>query len=181
MMKKYELEKLATNINLILNSSQRVVAFFNTNADVTPLIVENLVNEMINSEQRILLIHNRYDEESSSKDTVLIRNAKEISKIISLLGNNPQNGLDKINLQMNSKEIKSIMKAILPTLKSMYDLVIFDIDSPLDFADSRVICNMVDGVIMLIDQPKTLRSDIRETIEVLKLANANLLGYVICS
>lgn len=181
MMKKCELEKLATNINLILNFSQRVVAFFNTNADVTPLIVENLVNEMINSEQRILLIHNRYDEESSSKDTVLIRNAKEISKIISLLGNNPQNGLDKINLQMSSKEIKSIMKAMLPTLKSMYDLVIFDIDSPLDFADSRVICNMVDGVIMLIDQPKTLRSDIRETIEVLKLANANLLGYVICS
>jgi succinoglycan biosynthesis transport protein ExoP len=71
------------------------------------------------------------------------------------------------------------MAQLLQTLSEQADIIILDSMPVLPVADSVVLSNRVDGVVMVVDSTRTRRSDIKKAIQTLKKVDANILGAVL--
>lgn len=183
MSKKSEFEKLTTNIELALGSnSSKSISVFNTNEKDEELdIITNIASELENLGRKVLLINTIYKKNNFRRNTIFINNIEEVSQVLQEIKNNERSSrINTINLQISRESLRPVLSILLPTLKLIYDRVIIGVESPNKSADSRVICSLTDTSLMLLDQNITLRSEVRKIIELLKLANANLIGYVTC-
>ena len=68
---------------------------------------------------------------------------------------------------------------LLEDLKSRFDYIILDSPPSLVMTDALVISTQVDGVLIVIDAHKTPKNQLKESVEMLREVNANLLGVVI--
>lgn len=75
---------------------------------------------------------------------------------------------------LNSKR----MGEILDWARENYDIIVLDAPPVLVVSDVQVLVPKTDGVVVVAKMEKTLKGDLRRTIEVLKLANAKILGCV---
>lgn len=75
---------------------------------------------------------------------------------------------------LNSKR----MASFLDWARQNYDIIVLDAPPVLAVSDVQVMVPKVDGVVVVANLGKTLKGDLRRTIEVLKLAKANILGSV---
>ncbi|MES5782689.1 CpsD/CapB family tyrosine-protein kinase [Lacticaseibacillus rhamnosus] len=75
---------------------------------------------------------------------------------------------------LNSKRMSGILK----WARENYDIVVLDAPPVLAVSDVQVLVPKTDGVIVVAKMGKTLKGDLQRTVEVLKLANANILGCV---
>lgn len=75
---------------------------------------------------------------------------------------------------LNSKR----MASFLDWARQNYDIIVLDTPPVLAVSDVQVMVPKVDGVVVVANLGKTLKGDLRRTIEVLKLAKANILGSV---
>ena len=71
------------------------------------------------------------------------------------------------------------MRQLLATLSEMADVVILDSMPVLPVADSVVLSNRVDGVILVVDANRTRRSDLKKAIQALEKADAKIWGAVL--
>lgn len=71
------------------------------------------------------------------------------------------------------------MVQLLRELSEMTDVIILDSMPVLPVADSVVISNRVDGVILVVDSTRTRRSDLKKAIQVLEKADAKIWGAVL--
>ncbi|HZW04457.1 MAG TPA: polysaccharide biosynthesis tyrosine autokinase, partial [Anaerolineaceae bacterium] len=71
------------------------------------------------------------------------------------------------------------MRQLLAALSEMADVVILDSMPVLPVADSAVLSNRVDGVILVVDSTRTRRSDLKKAIQVLEKADAKIWGAVL--
>ncbi|MDN4861142.1 CpsD/CapB family tyrosine-protein kinase [Priestia aryabhattai] len=79
------------------------------------------------------------------------------------------------SLLLNSKALVTMIKA----LKLKYDYIIIDTPPVLAVADSQILANKCDGVVMVIGSGKTNKTKIVKAKESLVRNNANLLGAVL--
>lgn len=70
------------------------------------------------------------------------------------------------------------MTELISQLKLQYDLIIFDVPPFLLVADAQVLMAKADGVIMVVNGGKTNKGAIQRMKEILKIAEAPLLGFV---
>lgn len=75
---------------------------------------------------------------------------------------------------LNSKR----MASILDWARDNYDIVVLDASPVLAVSDVQVLVPKTDGVVVVAKMGKTLKGDLRRTVEVLKLAKATILGCV---
>lgn len=75
---------------------------------------------------------------------------------------------------LNSKR----MSSILDWARQNYDIIVLDAPPVLAVSDVQVLVPKTDGVVVVARMGKTLKGDLRRTIEVLKLAQAKILGCV---
>lgn len=75
---------------------------------------------------------------------------------------------------LNSKR----MASILDWARDNYDIVVLDAPPVLAVSDVQVLVPKTDGVVVVAKMGKTLKGDLRRTVEVLKLAKATILGCV---
>lgn len=71
------------------------------------------------------------------------------------------------------------MKKVLEELKSEYDIVIVDAPPLLAVTDSRILANMVDGVVFVVRQNVAAKQGVKEAKEALDNAKANVLGFIL--
>lgn len=71
------------------------------------------------------------------------------------------------------------MRQLLAMLSEMADVVILDSMPVLPVADSVVLSNRVDGVILVVDSTRTRRSDLKKAIQALEKADAKIWGAVL--
>jgi len=71
------------------------------------------------------------------------------------------------------------MKALLNTLRNMYDLVIIDTPPIVPVTDAGIIGSMCDGVLMVVQAGRTQRGIIRHAEELLYQSHAKVLGHVL--
>lgn len=70
------------------------------------------------------------------------------------------------------------MANLVDWARENYDIVVLDAPPVLAVSDVQVLVPKTDGVVVVAKMGKTLKGDLRRTIEVLKLAKAKLLGCV---
>lgn len=71
------------------------------------------------------------------------------------------------------------MEMIIEELKECFDYVIFDTPPILAFADSQIMANKCDGVIMVVSSGKTKKDRAMKAKYLLEKANALLIGAVV--
>ena len=70
------------------------------------------------------------------------------------------------------------MGKLLDWARNNFDVIVLDAPPVLAVSDVQVLVPKTDGVVVVANMGKTLRGDLERTIEVLKLANAKILGCV---
>jgi capsular exopolysaccharide synthesis family protein len=70
------------------------------------------------------------------------------------------------------------MKEVLEETASQYDLVIFDTPPLTMVTDSQILSSRVDGTILVTRERKTKNQDLKQAIELLKQADAKVLGVI---
>jgi len=76
---------------------------------------------------------------------------------------------------LNSKR----MEQLLANVQQEFDLVIFDVPPMLSVTDTQILSAKVDGVVLVVRQGVAQKAAVQRSIELLKLSNANLLGYIL--
>lgn len=64
-------------------------------------------------------------------------------------------------------------------VKKLYDFIVVDSSGVLDLADTKVLANKCDGVILVVNECLTQSEDAIETKKALELAKARLIGLVV--
>ncbi|MCC9293235.1 CpsD/CapB family tyrosine-protein kinase, partial [Bifidobacterium bifidum] len=75
---------------------------------------------------------------------------------------------------LNSKR----MGELIDWAREKFDIVVLDAPPVLAVSDVQVLVPKTDGVVVIANMGKTLKSDLKRTVEVLKLADAKVLGAV---
>lgn len=70
------------------------------------------------------------------------------------------------------------MKTLLDTVKGIYDMVIVDVPPMLEVTDTQILSRHLDAVVLIVKQGQTQKLAVKRAVELLNLAHANLLGYV---
>lgn len=64
-------------------------------------------------------------------------------------------------------------------VKTFYDFIVVDSSGVLDVADTKVLANKCDGVILVVNECSTQSGDALETKKALELAKARVIGLVV--
>ena len=70
------------------------------------------------------------------------------------------------------------MGQLIDWSRENFDIIVLDAPPVLAVSDVQVLVPKTDGVVVVANMGKTLKGDLRRTVEVLKLANAKILGSV---
>lgn len=71
------------------------------------------------------------------------------------------------------------MKELLSHIKPLYDLILVDSPSVLEVTDTKVLANLCDGVILVVQKAKTKLEAAQESKKVLEFAKAPLVGVIV--
>lgn len=75
---------------------------------------------------------------------------------------------------LNSKR----MAALLLELRKEFDMIILDVPPMLSVTDTQILAAKVDGVVLVVRQGVAQKAAVQRSLELLKLGNANVLGYI---
>ena len=70
------------------------------------------------------------------------------------------------------------MIQLLDWARDNFDIIVLDAPPVLAVSDVQVLVPKTDGVVVVANMGKTLKGDLQRTVEVLKLAEAKILGSV---
>ncbi|MFC2679884.1 CpsD/CapB family tyrosine-protein kinase [Limosilactobacillus vaginalis] len=70
------------------------------------------------------------------------------------------------------------MQALIASMKDNYDVVVLDVPPILAVSDTQALVSHLDGVVLVIREGQTEKAGLKRSVELLKLAHANALGYV---
>lgn len=101
----------------------------------------------------------------------VLRNTSVENLLILPSGTRPPNPTELLGSQK--------MAQLLEALSSVADVVILDSMPVLPVADAVVLSNRVDGVVLVVDSTRTRRSDLKKAIQIMRKANAKILGAVL--
>lgn len=76
---------------------------------------------------------------------------------------------------LNSKR----MKDFLANSQNEFDIVMLDVPPLLSVTDTQVLSAEVDGVVLIVRQGITQKAAVQRSVELLKMVNAKVLGYVL--
>jgi capsular exopolysaccharide synthesis family protein len=71
------------------------------------------------------------------------------------------------------------MHELINALRAHYDFILIDTPPVIPVADSVIVGSQVDGVIMVIQASQTHREILSRSMELLRQANANIIGHVL--
>ena len=106
-------------------------------------------------------------------------NHAEINEIIRPYKNN----LDVICCGTIPKDATGIlasdrMRTLIKTLKNAYDYVIMDFPLVTPVTDAVLLADSVDGYVIVVHHEKSENSEVASVIRTLRMADANILGFV---
>ena len=138
---------------------------------------------IIDADLRVPLIHKVFNSDSKPGITNVLVDNKKLSEVIKKA--------DEINSNLyyitsgpippNPSELlgSEKMKSIIEELKKQADTLIFDSAPVIGFADSLVLANQVDGVVLTLSAGEVTRDAAKQAKLLLEKAKAKILGVVL--
>lgn len=107
-------------------------------------------------------------------------NKKEVTDVIKASGIQNLDIITSGPIPPNPAELlgSEIMTELINKLKSIYDLVIFDVPPFLLVTDAQVLLSKVDGAAIVVNGGKSNKSDLKRMYEILELSGVPLLGFI---
>ena len=138
---------------------------------------------IVDADFRVPLIHKIFNSDSKPGLTNVLVDNKKLSEVIK-----KADGIDA-NLYYipcgpippNPSELlgSDKMKTIIEELKQQADTIIFDSPPTIGFADSLVLANQLDGVVLLLSSGEVSRDAAKQAKSLLEKAKAKILGVVL--
>lgn len=185
---------LRTNINFMaIDHPIKTLALTSANmSEGKSTVTDNLAIVWAQTGQKVLLVdadlrrstlHRTFNlDNREGLTTILTSHAHtvDLNQIIQ------PSGIDNLSLlpsgltPPNPAELLSSqrMKDFLKAARERYDMVIVDVPPMLEVTDTQVISHDLDAVVLVIKQGQTQKLGAKRAVELLKMAHANLLGYV---
>ena len=185
---------IRTNINFMaIDKPIKTLAFTSANvSEGKSTVTDNIAVVFAQNGKRVLLVDADLRRPTLSRSfnvdgqqgltTILTSQEQtlDFSQIIKLSGIKNLDVLPSGPIPPNPAELLSSqrMQAFMKAVKNNYDLVILDVPPMLEVTDTQVLSHSLDAVILVIRQGITQKMAARRSVELLKMAHANLLGYV---
>ncbi|WP_255782069.1 CpsD/CapB family tyrosine-protein kinase [Lactiplantibacillus plantarum] len=185
---------LRTNINFMaIDNPIKTLALTSANvSEGKSTVTDNLAVVWTQNGQKVLLVdadlrrstlHRTFDlDNREGLTTILTSHARtiDLNKIIQPSGIENLSILPSGPTPPNPAELlgSQRMKDFLKAAKKRYDMVIVDVPPMLEVTDTQVISHYLDAVVLVVKQGHTQKLGAKRAVELLKLAHANLLGYV---
>lgn len=185
---------IRTNINFMaIDKAIKTLAFTSANvSEGKSTVTDNIAIVFAQSGRRVLLVDADLRRPTLSTSfridgrqgltTVLTSHEQsvDLSQIIKPSGIENLDLMPSGPIPPNPAELlgSKRMQAFLKTARENYDLVILDVPPMLEVTDTQVISHNLDAVVLVIRRGGTQKMAARRSVELLKLAHANLLGYV---
>ena len=185
---------LRTNINFMaIDHPIKTLAL--TSATVSEgksTVTDNLAVVWAQNGQRVLLVdadlrrpilYRTFDLDNQQGLTTILTSRDhriDLNKIIQPSGIENLSLLPSGPIPPNPAELLSShrMQDFLAAAKKWYDMVIVDVPPMLEVTDTQVISHNLDAIVLVVKQGQTQKLGAKRAVELLKLAHANLLGYV---
>lgn len=185
---------LRTNINFMaIDHPIKTLALTSANvSEGKSTVTDNLAIVWAQTGQKVLLVdadlrrstlHRTFNlDNRKGLTTILTSRAQtiDLNKIIQPSGINNLSLLPSGPTPPNPAELLSSqrMKDFLKAARERYDMVIVDVPPMLEVTDTQVISHDLDAIVLVVKQGQTQKLGAKRAVELLKLAHANLLGYV---
>lgn len=185
---------LRTNINFMaIDHPIKTLALTSANAsEGKSTVTDNLAIVWAQTGQKVLLVdadlrrstlHRTFNlDNREGLTTILTSRAHtiDLNTIIQPSGINNLSLLPSGPTPPNPAELLSSqrMKDFLKAARERYDMVIVDVPPMLVVTDTQVISRDLDAVVLVVKQGQTQKLGAKRAVELLKMAHANLLGYV---
>ncbi|WP_407883712.1 CpsD/CapB family tyrosine-protein kinase [Furfurilactobacillus curtus] len=190
-----QLQTLRTNITFsMMNQAANSIMFTSPESgDGRSIIAANMAIAWASQGQRVLLIDADFRHPSMHKifqkqDYRGLRDAL-LTRQVNYQRDIQDSDIENLSIMTSGTGIKndvSLIKTeriphLLMQFKQVYDLVVIDVPSLMDVSDTQVLASQVDGVVLVIRQGHTTKMSVDRSIELLQMADANLLGYAMNS
>lgn len=185
---------IRTNINFMaIDKPIKTLAMTSANvSEGKSTVTDNLAVVWAQTGQKVLLIdsdlrrptlHATFNKSNQQGLTTILTsgtNSVDLRQIIQESGVNNLDILTAGPIPPNPAELLNSqrMKTLLDTVKSIYDMVIVDVPPMLEVTDTQILSRSLDAVVLVVKQGQTQKLAIKRSVELLRLAKANLLGYV---
>ena len=138
---------------------------------------------IVDADLRVPLIHKVFNSDSKPGLTNVLVGNKKLSEVIKRA--------DEINSNLyyiasgpippNPSELlgSDKMKTVIEELKQQADTIIFDSPPTIGLADSLVLANQVDGVVLILNAGMVTRDTAKQAKALLEKAKAKILGVVL--
>ena len=185
---------LRTNINFMaIDHPIKTLALTSVNvSEGKSTVTDNLAVVWAQNGQRVLLVdadlrrpilYRTFDLDNQQGLTTILTSRDhriDLNKIIQPSGIENLSLLPSGPIPPNPAELLSShrMQDFLAAAKKWYDMVIVDVPPMLEVTDTQVISHNLDAIVLVVKQGQTQKLGAKRAVELLKLAHANLLGYV---
>lgn len=185
---------LRTNINFMaIDSPIKTLALTSANvSEGKSTVTDNLAVVWAQTGQKVLLVdadlrrstlHRTFNLDNREGLTTILTSRARTIDLNTII---QPSGIDNLALlpsgptPPNPAELQGSqrMKDFLKAVRERYDMVIVDVPPMLEVTDTQVISHDLDAVVLVVKQGQTQKLGAKRAVELLKLAHANLLGYV---
>ncbi|MCC4341068.1 CpsD/CapB family tyrosine-protein kinase [Limosilactobacillus reuteri] len=185
---------IRTNINFMaIDKPIKTLALTSANvSEGKSTITDNLAIVWAQTGQRVLLIdadlrrptlHTTFNKSNQEGLTTILTsgtNSVDLRQIVQASGVEKLDILTSGPIPPNPAELLSSqrMNTLIESVKSIYDMVIVDVPPMLEVTDTQVLSHYLDAMVLVVKQGQTQKLAVKRAVELLNLAHANLLGYV---
>ena len=185
---------LRTNINFMaIDHPIKTLALTSVNvSEGKSTVTDNLAIVWAQTGQKVLLVdadlrrstlHRTFNLDNREGLTTILTSRAHTIDLNTII---QPSGIDNLSLlpsgptPPNPAELLSSqrMKDFLKAARERYDMVIVDVPPMLVVTDTQVISRNLDAVVLVVKQGQTQKLGAKRAVELLKMAHANLLGYV---
>jgi capsular exopolysaccharide synthesis family protein len=181
-----------TNINFLM-SEQKDQTFIVTSPngeEGKSTIITNLAVSMAQQKKKILLIdtnlrnpalHSFFNISNKAGLTDVLTGRKSFSEVIYHTEVCRLDFLPSGHISYNPVELLGslALKDLLKKAKESYDFILMDSTSILDVPDTKLLANVSDGVILVVQNSKTKQGRAVEAKKVIEFAKARLVGVIL--
>lgn len=185
---------IRTNVNFMaIDKPIKTLALTSANvSEGKSTITDNLAIVWAQTGQRVLLIdadlrrptlHTTFNKSNQEGLTTILTsgtNSVDLRQIVQASGVENLDILTSGPIPPNPAELLSSqrMNTLIESVKSIYDMVIVDVPPMLEVTDTQVLSHYLDAMALVVKQGQTQKLAVKRAVELLNLAHANLLGYV---
>ena len=185
---------IRTNINFMaIDKPIKTLAMTSANvSEGKSTVTDNVAVVWAQTGQRVLLIdadlrrptlHTTFNKSNQEGLTTILTsgtNSIDLRQIVQPSGVENLDILTSGPVPPNPAELLNSqrMKTLIESVKSVYDMVIVDVPPMLEVTDTQVLSHYLDAIVLVVKEGQTQKLAVKRAVELLNLAHANLLGYV---